>query len=97
MGLQQEGSNRRFAVGHMNEPGKTQPTADPQADRLVRIESALMHLSRDAEAMHDAIICQQREIDGLRRTLERLQSMWEREVGLTPEVRDPAAEKPPHY
>jgi|HubBroStandDraft_4_1064222.scaffolds.fasta_scaffold635188_2 uncharacterized coiled-coil protein SlyX len=76
---------------------KTQGSGDLPADRLVRIESALMHLSHDVEAMHGAIVSQQREIDGLRRTLEKLQSMWEREVGLTPEIRDPAAEKPPHY
>jgi uncharacterized coiled-coil protein SlyX len=81
----------------MNAGEKTQGSGDLPADRLVRIESALMHLSRDVEAMHDAIVSQQREIDGLRRTLEKLQSMWEREVGLTPEIRDPAAEKPPHY
>jgi uncharacterized coiled-coil protein SlyX len=81
----------------MTESGKTQPSGDLQADRLVRIESAFMHLSHDVEAMHEALIGQQREIDGLRRTLERLQSTWEREVRLNPEVRDPAAEKPPHY
>lgn len=81
----------------MNEPGKTRQSNDLPADRLVRIESALMHLSHDVEAMHQAIVGQQRELDGLRRTLERLQSIWEREMGLTPEVRDPAAEKPPHY
>jgi uncharacterized coiled-coil protein SlyX len=81
----------------MNDRDKTQQSGDLPADRLVRIESALMHLSHDVEAMHEAIVGQQREIEGLRRTLERLQSMWEREVGLTPEVRDPAAEKPPHY
>lgn len=81
----------------MNDRGTTQQAGDLPADRLVRIESALMHLSHDVEAMHEAIIGQQREIDGLRRTLERVQSIWEREVGLTPEVRDPAAEKPPHY
>jgi uncharacterized coiled-coil protein SlyX len=82
---------------HMNDGDETQRSGDQQADRLVRIESALMHLSHDVEAMHEAIISQQREIDGLRRTLERLQSILEREVGLTPEVRDPAAERPPHY
>jgi uncharacterized coiled-coil protein SlyX len=81
----------------MDDRGKTQQSGDVPVDRLVRIESALMHLSHDVEAMHETIISQQREIDGLRRTLERLQSILEREVGLTPEVRDPAAEKPPHY
>jgi uncharacterized coiled-coil protein SlyX len=81
----------------MNEDDLTQRSDESQSDRLVRIESALMHLSHDVEAMHEAIVSQQHEIDGLRRTLEKLQSIWEREVGLTPEIRDPAAEKPPHY
>jgi uncharacterized coiled-coil protein SlyX len=81
----------------MNDREKHQQSGDLAADRLERIESALMHLSHDVEAMHQAMLGQQREIDGLRRTVERLQSLWEREEGLTPEVRDAAAEKPPHY
>jgi uncharacterized coiled-coil protein SlyX len=71
--------------------------SDPATERLVRIESALMHLSHDVEAMHQALVAQQRDVDVLRQKLERLQAVWEREEGLSPEVRDPAAEKPPHY
>ena len=73
-----------------------QPT-DPAADRLIRIESALMHLTHDVEAMHQAIVAQQREVDAMRRTLERLETAWERDEGVAPERRDPQAEKPPHY
>jgi uncharacterized coiled-coil protein SlyX len=73
-----------------------QPT-DPNLDRLVQIESTMMHLAHDVEAMHQALVAQQREMDAIRRLLERLQSMWEREERHSPETRDPAAEKPPHY
>jgi uncharacterized coiled-coil protein SlyX len=73
-----------------------QPT-DAATDRLVRIESALMHLVHDVEAMHQALVAQNREVDAVRRALERLQAAWERDEELSPETRDPAAEKPPHY
>jgi uncharacterized coiled-coil protein SlyX len=70
--------------------------SDPPNDRLVRIETALMHLAHDVEALNEAIVAQQREIDAVRRELERLKDDWEREQGPA-ETRDPAAEKPPHY
>jgi uncharacterized coiled-coil protein SlyX len=97
MGLQREGSIDRFVYPYANHGLDTMQPIDPANDRLVRIESALMHLSHDVEAMHQAIISQQREVDAIRRTLDRLQERWDREEGLLPEVRDPAAEKPPHY
>jgi uncharacterized coiled-coil protein SlyX len=77
-------------------PDPMQPT-DPPSDRLVQIESALMHVARDVEALHETIRVHEREIDALRRALEQLQSAWEREEGPSPQTRDPAAEKPPHY
>lgn len=70
---------------------------DPANDRLVRIETALMHLTHDVETMQQAIIAQQREVDALRRTLDRVQAGREREEGLLPESRDPESERPPHY
>jgi uncharacterized coiled-coil protein SlyX len=70
---------------------------DLPSDRIIEIESALMHLTHDVEAMQQAIVRQQREVDAIRRTLERLQAAWEGDEGLAPETRDPAAEKPPHY
>ena len=53
MGLRREGSTERLASRHWTlELGldPMQPT-DPATDRLVRIESALMHLAHDVEAM----------------------------------------------
>jgi uncharacterized coiled-coil protein SlyX len=73
-----------------------QPT-EPMADRLMRLESALMHVEHDVEQMHQAIVLQQREIDMLHRALERFEATFERQERLSPEIRDPAAEKPPHY
>ena len=68
-------------------------------ERLVRIETTLMHLDHDVRQMHEAILAQQRELDSLRRTVERFEVALERQgqPGIEPEVRDPAAEKPPHY
>jgi uncharacterized coiled-coil protein SlyX len=73
------------------------PPSDPPPDRMIQIESALMHLAHDVEAMQQAIVGQQREVDAIRRVLERLQAAWDREEGLSQETSDPAAEKPPHY
>lgn len=73
-----------------------EPT-DAINDRLIRVESAMMHLEHDLGQMHQAILAQQREIDAIRRILERFEAVIEREGRLVSEVRDPAAEKPPHY
>jgi SlyX protein len=72
---------------------------DSVNDRLIRLESALMHLGHDVEQMHQAILAQQRELEAFRRVIERLEAATEHEDRLAPEstVRDPAAEKPPHY
>jgi len=73
------------------------PPTDPISDRLVRVESALMHLEHDVAQLNEAILMQQREIESLRRSIERFEAVLEREGGLASEVRDPEAEKPPHY
>ena len=70
---------------------------DATNDRLIRVESALMHIEHDLGQMHQAILAQQREIDAIRRILERFETAIEREAQLSSEVRDPASEKPPHY
>jgi len=66
-------------------------------DRIVRIETALMHVEHDVEQLHQALVAQQREIESFRRILERIEAALDREAGLPSEVRDPLAEKPPHY
>jgi len=66
------------------------------ADRLTAIESALMHLQHDVEQMHEALVGYRGDLDALRNGIETVRGQVERlEAG--PEVRDPKAEKPPHY
>lgn len=74
----------------------TEPSA-ADIDRIVHIETALMHLEHDVEQLHQALVIQQREIDGIRRILERIEATLDRDAGMPSEVRDPLAEKPPHY
>jgi SlyX protein len=68
-------------------------TAD---DRLTNVELLLTHLQHDLEQLSQEVFRQQSELDALRKELTLLDS---RVVTLTesPEVRDPLAEKPPHY
>jgi SlyX protein len=68
---------------------------DSLSDRLVRVETTLMHLEHDFEQLHEVVLSQNRQVEDLRRSLERLQSLLDQEG--PSEVRDPAAEKPPHY
>lgn len=69
------------------------PAAD---DRLTNVELLLTHLQHDFEQLSQVVFKQQAELDALRKELVLLDS---RVVTLTegPEVRDPQAEKPPHY
>lgn len=65
-------------------------------DRLTNVELLLTHLQHDFEQLSQVVFRQQSEIDALRKELVLLDS---RVVTLTegPEIRDPQAEKPPHY
>lgn len=65
-------------------------------DRLTNVELLLTHLQHDLEQLSQVVFRQQAELDVLRKELVLLDS---RVVTLTegPEVRDPLAEKPPHY
>lgn len=69
---------------------------DEPAERLTAIETLLMHMQHELEQMNGALLGQQRDMDALRKELERLRGDVERlETG--PESRDPKLEKPPHY
>lgn len=65
-------------------------------DRLMNVELLLTHLQHDLEQLSQVVFRQQVELDALRKELTLLDS---RLVTLAegPEVRDPLAEKPPHY
>lgn len=64
--------------------------------RLTNVELLLTHLQHDLEQLSQVVYRQQAEIDSLRKELTQLDS---RVVTLAegPEIRDPLAEKPPHY
>ncbi len=47
-------------------------------DRLVQLETALMHVQRDLELLNQAVLAQQREIDALRKALARFAEMEDR-------------------
>ncbi len=66
-------------------------------DRLTNVELLLTHLQHDLEQLSQVVFRQQAELDTLRKELILLDT---RVVTLStegPEVRDPQAEKPPHY
>jgi uncharacterized coiled-coil protein SlyX len=66
-------------------------------DRLVRLESALMQLEHDVEQLNASLVAQHRALEALRVAVERLEWRLDRESPSPPEIRDPEAEKPPHY
>lgn len=69
---------------------------DSQEQRLVELESLVMHLQNDLEQMHQVILQQQKELEALRRQIEKLEGRVEiAEQG--PEERDPLQELPPHF
>jgi SlyX protein len=65
-------------------------------ERLTNVELLLTHLQHDLEQLSQVVFRQQSELDALRKELALLDS---RVVTLAegPELRDPLAEKPPHY
>lgn len=66
------------------------------AERLTAIETLLMHTQHELEQMNAALLGQQRDVDALRKELERLRGHVDR-IEMGPETRDPKLEKPPHY
>lgn len=70
------------------------PTAD---DRLTSVELLLTHLQHDFEQLSQVVFRQQAELDALRKELVLLDTRVVTLSTEVPEVRDPQAEKPPHY
>lgn len=66
-----------------------------EQDRLTQVESALMHLQHDFESLNDTLLYQQKLINELRKSVEKLTSVVENLDG--DEQRDPGEERPPHY
>ena len=65
-------------------------------DRLVAVEMALAHLQRDVEQLNSVLLEQRRELDALRRVIERVELRVE-ESAEPAEKRNPIDERPPHY
>lgn len=72
------------------------PTPPPSEDRLVALELLVTHLQYDVEQMNVALREQQREIQSLHGLLARLERRVT-QLQEPPEIRDPEAERPPHY
>lgn len=66
----------------------------PADDRLTKLELLLSHLQYDVDKLNDALISQQSQIDQLRQSLSKMESVIEH---LPEPPRDPQQERPPHY
>ncbi|MCA9085743.1 MAG: SlyX family protein [Planctomycetaceae bacterium] len=71
-------------------------SGDPLEERLIRIESALAHLQHDIESLNNSLSLQFRRLQGFEARFVRIEQELESFVE-PPEVRDPEAERPPHY
>ncbi len=73
------------------------PAADPTlANRVTELEILVMHMQADFQKINSVVLDQQREIDALTKSLDRLGSKVDK-LGEEPEKRDPLQERPPHY
>ena len=69
---------------------------DSPYDRLIELESLVMHLQNDLEQMNNVILGQQQEMKSLHQRIQQLESRLA-ETAEGPEKRDPLEERPPHY
>ena len=72
------------------------PASPVPDDRVEHVESLLMHLQRDFDALGEVVWRQQAEIDALKKEVQRLGERGATEADGV-EERDPVAEQPPHY
>jgi SlyX protein len=71
-------------------------SSDTLHERLMKLETIVMHLQHDVELMNSAMLAQRGEIQALQSALERFQAQFA-EAANEPEQRDPKDERPPHY
>jgi len=63
-------------------------------DRIITLESTLMHLQIDLEKVGQVVLDQQKQIEQQQRQIAR----WEEKISQSQdEFIDPLDEKPPHY
>lgn len=72
------------------------PADDSTIQRLERIESALAHLQHDLDAINQSLTLQYQRLQGFEHRFSKIESELE-SLQEDPEVRDPDAERPPHY
>lgn len=65
-------------------------------DRLMSVESLLAHVQHDFDHLSQVVWRQQTELEALRKELAKLVERLP-VGGDAAEIRDPLAEKPPHY
>lgn len=65
-------------------------------ERIIKLETIVMHLQHDIEQLNAATLAQQKEIKSLKQYIERLQSRLD-QADDDPEARDLREERPPHY
>ncbi len=68
----------------------------PVQERLIALESVVAYLEHTVEQLNSVILQQQQEIDGLKRSLQKLEGRVDAQ-SQGPEIRDPLQERPPHY
>ncbi len=66
-------------------------------DRITNVELLMTHLQHDFEQLSQVVFRQQAELNALRKELALLDTRVVTLSAESPEVRDPQAEKPPHY
>jgi uncharacterized coiled-coil protein SlyX len=69
---------------------------DPNADRLVRLETAVAHLQHDFERLNQVTLDLQTELRQWTLRLSRLERQLE-QLEAPPESHSPADDRPPHY
>jgi SlyX protein len=68
----------------------------PVQERIITLESVVAYLEHTVEQLNSVILQQQQEIDGLKRSLQKLEGRVDAQAQ-GPEVCDPLQERPPHY
>jgi SlyX protein len=64
--------------------------------RITELELLVTHLQRDLEALNSVVLEQQKQLDRLGKSLDKLDHQVEDMLD-GGESRDPLAERPPHY
>ena len=71
-------------------------SSERDADRLIRLETAVAHLQHDFERLHSVALELQAELRQLTLRQMRLEQRLDR-LEQPPEPRSPAEERPPHW